>query len=138
MTTEERDASAEELSSPSAGTLQNRAISTIRSKFQCYLTKTFKAGSSPLPFTPADESYLQETLTECRVKLESALATAKGYSRLPDLAVALSDAITGCMKPWQSTTPKPIRSRAMSNQQDFAPLPTYQETRTVTPLGCKL
>jgi hypothetical protein len=48
------------------------------------------------PFTPADESYLVETLTECRVNLESALATAKGYSRLPDLAVALSDAITGC------------------------------------------
>jgi hypothetical protein len=48
------------------------------------------------PFTPADESYLQETLTECRVNLESALSTAKGYSRLPDLAVALSDAITGC------------------------------------------
>jgi hypothetical protein len=48
------------------------------------------------PFTPADESYLQEILTECRVKLESALSTAKGYSRLPDLTVALSDAITGC------------------------------------------
>jgi hypothetical protein len=48
------------------------------------------------PLTPADESYLQEVLMECRVRLESALATAKGYSRLPDLAVALSDAITGC------------------------------------------
>ncbi len=48
------------------------------------------------PFTPADESYLQEVLTECRVRLESALGTAQGYSRLPDLAVALSDAITGC------------------------------------------
>ncbi len=48
------------------------------------------------PFTPADEAYLQEVLTECRVKLESALSTAKGYSRLPDLTVALSDAITGC------------------------------------------
>ena len=48
------------------------------------------------PLTPADESYLQEFLMECRVRLESALATAKGYSRLPDLAVALSDAITGC------------------------------------------
>jgi len=34
------------------------------------------------------------------------------------------------MKPWQwLTTPKPIRSSAMSNQKDFAPLPTYQETR---------
>jgi hypothetical protein len=48
------------------------------------------------PFSAADESYLQEVLTECRVKLESALSTAKGYSRLPDLAVALSDAVTGC------------------------------------------
>jgi len=48
------------------------------------------------PLTDADEAYLQEVLTECRVRLESALATAKGYSRLPDLAVALSDAITGC------------------------------------------
>ena len=46
--------------------------------------------------TPADESYLQETLIECRVKLESALSTAQRYSRLPDLAVALSDALTGC------------------------------------------
>jgi hypothetical protein len=46
--------------------------------------------------TDADESYLQEVLTECRVRLESALSTAKGYSRLPDLAVALSDAVTNC------------------------------------------
>ena len=50
------------------------------------------------PLTPADESYLQEVLTECRVKLESALTTAKGYSGLPDLAVALADAITGCQE----------------------------------------
>jgi hypothetical protein len=35
------------------------------------------------PFTPADESYLQEVLTECRVKLESALSTAKRYSAYP-------------------------------------------------------
>jgi hypothetical protein len=48
------------------------------------------------PFTPADEAYLQEVLVDCRVRLESALSTAKGYSRLPDLTVALSDAITGC------------------------------------------
>jgi hypothetical protein len=53
---------------------------------------------APSPFTPADESYLVETLTECRVRLESALTTAKGYSGLPDLAVALSDAITGCQE----------------------------------------
>ncbi len=48
------------------------------------------------PLTDADEAFLQEILTECRVRLESALGTAKGYSRLPDLSVALSDAITGC------------------------------------------
>jgi hypothetical protein len=47
------------------------------------------------PFTPADEIYLLEVLTECRAKLESALVTAQGYSRLPDLAKGLSDAITG-------------------------------------------
>jgi hypothetical protein len=51
---------------------------------------------APSPFSLADEIYLTETLVECRVKLESALSTAKGYSRLPDLTVALSDAITGC------------------------------------------
>ena len=50
------------------------------------------------PLTPADESYLQEVLTECRVKLESALTRAKGYSGLPDLAVALADALTGCQE----------------------------------------
>ena len=50
------------------------------------------------PFTPADESYLQEVLTECRVKLESALSTAQNYTRLPDLSTALSDALTGCQE----------------------------------------
>jgi hypothetical protein len=54
------------------------------------------SGRNFLGFTPADESYLQETLIECRIKLESALTTAQRYSRLPDLAVALSDALTGC------------------------------------------
>jgi len=53
---------------------------------------------APSPFTPADEIYLTETLTECRVKLESALGTAKGYNGLPDLAVALADALTGCQE----------------------------------------
>lgn len=47
------------------------------------------------PFTPADEQYLVEVLTECRVKLDSALVTAKRYSRLPDLATAIADSITG-------------------------------------------
>jgi hypothetical protein len=54
------------------------------------------AGRSP--FTPADEIYLQEVFTECRVRLESALSTAQGYAHLPDLSTALSDAITGCQK----------------------------------------
>jgi hypothetical protein len=55
-------------------------------------------GAIPIqsPFTPADEAYLVETLTECRVKLEFTLSTAKGYSRLTNLAVALSDAVTNC------------------------------------------
>ena len=46
-------------------------------------------------FTSADEQYLVEVLTECRVKLESALVTAKRYSQLPDLATAIADSITG-------------------------------------------
>ena len=50
------------------------------------------------PFTPTDKSYLQEVLTECRVRLESALSTAQRYNRSPDLSTALSDAITGCQK----------------------------------------
>ena len=54
------------------------------------------SGQNFLGFTPADESYLVETLVECRFKLESALSTAQRYSSLPDLAVALSDALTGC------------------------------------------
>lgn len=47
------------------------------------------------PFTEADEQYLLEVLTECRVKLDSALVTAQGYRRLPDLSTAISDALTG-------------------------------------------
>ena len=47
------------------------------------------------PFTPADEQYLLETLTECRTKLQMALTTAQGYSQLPDLTKGLADAITG-------------------------------------------
>jgi hypothetical protein len=50
---------------------------------------------NPSPFTPADEQYLLEVFTECRAKLESALETAQGYSRLPDLAKGIGDAITG-------------------------------------------
>jgi hypothetical protein len=30
------------------------------------------------------------------VKLESAFATAQRYNHLPDLSIALSDALTGC------------------------------------------
>jgi len=50
---------------------------------------------NPSPFTPADEQYLLETLTECRAKLQMALSTAQGYSQVPDLAKGLADAITG-------------------------------------------
>jgi hypothetical protein len=48
------------------------------------------------PLTPADESFLAETLIECRARLQMALETAKGYSRLPDLATGIGDALTGC------------------------------------------
>jgi hypothetical protein len=48
--------------------------------------------------TPADEAYLQEVLTECRVKLESALTTAQRYDGLPDLSTGLSDALTGLVE----------------------------------------
>jgi hypothetical protein len=50
---------------------------------------------SSSPFTPADEQYLIEVLTECRAKLDSALVTAKRYSRIPDLTTAIADSITG-------------------------------------------
>ncbi len=50
------------------------------------------------PLTPADEAYLQEVLTECRVKLESALTTAQRYDGLPDLSTGLSDALTGLVE----------------------------------------
>ncbi len=48
------------------------------------------------PLAPADESFLVETLIECRTRLQMALQTAQGYSRLPDLVTGLGDAITGC------------------------------------------
>jgi hypothetical protein len=51
---------------------------------------------SQSPFTSADEAYLLEVLTECRVKLKSALGTAQRYPQLADLTTAISDAITGC------------------------------------------
>lgn len=53
---------------------------------------------NPSPFTLADESYLIETLTECRVKLESALRTAHSYHQLPDLAEAIADSLTAIHK----------------------------------------
>ena len=49
---------------------------------------------NPSPFTPADEQYLLEVLTDCRAKLDSALSTAKRYPCLADLSTALSDSIT--------------------------------------------
>jgi hypothetical protein len=74
---------------------------------------------APSPFTPADESYLQEVLMECRVRLESALATAKGYSGLPDLAVALSDAITGCQEALVVVNdPKTYQEQAMNQNNE--------------------
>ncbi len=51
---------------------------------------------SASPLTPIDEVYLAETLVECRSRLRMALETAQTYSRLPDLATGLGDAITGC------------------------------------------
>jgi hypothetical protein len=45
--------------------------------------------------TDADELYLTETITESRVRLESALATAERYrSQVPALATALADGLT--------------------------------------------
>ena len=51
---------------------------------------------SPSPLSPADEAFLTETLVECRTRLQMALQTAQTYSRLPDLATGLGDAIAGC------------------------------------------
>jgi hypothetical protein len=53
---------------------------------------------TPSPFSSTDEQYLAEVLTECRTKLESALKTAQGYQRLPDLAAGIGDALTGCQE----------------------------------------
>lgn len=52
--------------------------------------------------TDADEIYLTETLTECRVRLESALATVERYSsQLPALATAVADGVTACQSALQ-------------------------------------
>jgi hypothetical protein len=53
---------------------------------------------SASPLTPADEAFLAETLIECQTRLKMALQTAQTYSRLPDLATGLGDAITGCVE----------------------------------------
>ncbi len=51
------------------------------------------------PLTTADEDYLAEVVTECRVRLESALHTAEGYrGNVPALATALADALTSIHK----------------------------------------
>ncbi len=50
------------------------------------------------PFTPADESYLIETLVQCRIHLESVLKTAQGYEKLPDLTEAIADSLTAIHK----------------------------------------
>jgi hypothetical protein len=55
------------------------------------------AMQSNSPLTSADEAYLAEVATECRVRLESALHTAERYrSQVPELATALADAVTAC------------------------------------------
>jgi len=54
-------------------------------------------GVTPRPsiMTDADELYLTEAITESRVRLEFALATAQRYgSQVPALATALADALT--------------------------------------------
>jgi hypothetical protein len=50
---------------------------------------------SSSPLTPADEAFLAESLVECRARLQMALETAKGYSRLPDLGIGIGDALQG-------------------------------------------
>lgn len=49
---------------------------------------------SQSPFSPADQSYLIETLVQCRCQLESALNTAHRYQQLPDLVTAIADSLT--------------------------------------------
>jgi hypothetical protein len=50
------------------------------------------------PLTPADESFLAETLLECQIRLKMALETAQTYNQLPDLATGIGDALTGCVE----------------------------------------
>jgi hypothetical protein len=45
------------------------------------------------PFTSADE-----VVIECKNRLQSALSTAQGYSRVPQLTTSLADALTGCQQ----------------------------------------
>ncbi len=50
------------------------------------------------PLTPNDETYLAEVVVECKARLQSALSTAQRYSRVPELATSLADALTGCQQ----------------------------------------
>lgn len=50
------------------------------------------------PIAPADEVFLTEVLVDCQIRLKMALEAARGYSRLPDLATALGDAVTACQE----------------------------------------
>lgn len=59
---------------------------------------TRKSSGKDTIFTRADEQYLAETLIECQFKLQTALKTAQEYSRVPDLATGIGDAITGCQE----------------------------------------
>jgi hypothetical protein len=69
---------------------------SLQSWQQAPMQGAVPAPQQETPFTTADEAYLQETLVYCRVRLESALSTAQRYNRLPDLTVAVADALTSC------------------------------------------
>ena len=66
-----------------------------QSLFQWQPNPAQGAMPSNSPFTDSDESYLTETVVECRVRLESALDTAERYrGQVPELAIALADSLT--------------------------------------------
>lgn len=69
-----------------------------QSLFQWQSNAAQGAMPSNSAFTDADECYLIETLTECRVKLESVLRTAHRYHQLPDLVTAIADSLTAIHK----------------------------------------
>jgi hypothetical protein len=54
--------------------------------------------SSKSPFSLADETYLFEVVVDSRIRLQSALEAAQGYSQVPALVTALADAVTAVEK----------------------------------------